>query len=675
MKTNYKKIFILILLNIIVISEAESEIAGYRIFFRDKGPEAFEPGTQIYNNTLDIHSEKSIQRRLRINNQNPFSIEDAPVYKPYADALKIIGASVWHEIRWYNYVVAYCDSITAQKISGQSFVLKVQKTSSKFTTDKYSEIPDGGTDNEYIYYPDTHSGCGEFYYGESSNQLAMLNIIKLHQMGITGNGVVIGLIDTGFDTELSTFSHVNFLGKYDFVYNDTIVKDDTKDIKVQDPHGTMVLSAIAAFTHDNLIGAAPFCSFLLAKTEDLNSERLIEEDNFAAAVEWLESRGTDIISVSLSYNKFDSTDTSHLPGEFDGKTTLASRYLNEATKRGVVCVASAGNKGPSPNTIYTPGDSDSAITVGAVLSDGITPAPFTSHGFMADGDIKPDISAQGKDVITIHPEKKQFFFRAEGTSFSAPLIAGSVALMLSVHPDMKPWQVKKALISDATLKNSPDSALGYGVPDVFESIRTFGTIISPPAVYPSNSKIKILTNIYSDPESEILLHFRANENDMFSQTIFKYVAPNKYLASIPIPLKNDTSEFYITVSNPKGTKRYPGRENEYLKAASNTTEIPCGIGENFLYDYLPDFTAGIYPNLIDNGNEQLHIYFNLILGSNVTISVYSTNGNELFNENYGLYPQGLNHIPIKLTSLSSGMYYIKIDNITEFQYLKFIILN
>lgn len=675
MITKYKKIFILILLNIIVISQAESEIATYRVFFRDKGPESFEPGTKIYNKTLDIHSDKSIKRRLFINKDNPFSIEDAPIYESYSDELLLMGATLKHKIRWFNYVVAECDSITAQKISEQSFVLKIQKTSSKFSPDRYSEIPDGETDKDYIYNPNTHSGCGEFYYGESSNQLAMLNILQLHQMGITGKGVVIGLIDTGFDTDLSTFSHVNILGKYDFVFNDTIVKDDPKDKKVQDPHGTMVLSAIAAFTHDNLIGVAPFCSFLLAKTEDLNSERLIEEDNFAAAVEWLESHGADIISVSLSYNKFDSTDTSHSPDEFDGKTTLASGYLNEATKRGVVCVTSAGNKGPAPKTIHTPGDSDSAITVGAVLSDGITPAPFTSRGFMADGDIKPDISAQGKDVITIHPDKKQFFFRAEGTSFSAPLIAGSVALMLSVHPEMKPWQVKKSLINNATLKNRPDSALGYGIPDVFESIRTFGTIISPPAIYPSNSKIKVLTNIYTDPESEILLHVRSNEKVLFSDIEFKSVAPNKYLASIPVPQNNDTSEFYITVSNARGTKRYPSQENEYLKAASNTTDIPCGIGDNFLYDYLPDFTAGIYPNLIDNGNELLHLYFHLILGSNVKIRIYSSNGNELFNENYGLYPPGLNHIPIKLNTLSSGIYFIKIDNITEFQYLKFIIMN
>ncbi len=670
-----KKLLILIFLNIIVILQARSEIAGYRIFFADKGPEVFAPGSAIYENTRKIHNEKCTERRLRINAITPFTVDDAPIYDLYMDAVQKFGAKIRLKLRWKNYIVAECDSATAKMIEGLDFVTKVQKSSSRFIADSYTEIPDINGDNDYIYEDNTHSGCGSFYYGQSANQLDMLNIIKLHSLGITGNGVVIGLIDSGFDTGLSTFSHAKILGAYDFINGDSIVKDDKNDKKLQDPHGTMVLSTIAAFTHDNLIGAAPFSSILLAKTEDLSSERLTEEDNLAAAVEWLESKGADIISVSLSYNQLDSTDESHKPEEFDGKTTIAAIALNEATARGVVCVASSGNKGPAAGTIHTPADSDSAITVGAVLPDGVTPAPFTSRGYMPDGGIKPDIAAQGKDVITIHPEKKHLFFKAEGSSFSAPLIAGSVALMLNVHPDMKPWQVKKALIENATQKNRPDTAVGYGVPDVFEAIRRQGTVITPPAIYPSKSKLNIFTNIYAESESVMKLYFRDAAGGVFIESGLDRPDLYSYVGHIPLNSFIDTAEFYITVSNSKGVKRYPFKENEYLKAAPNSMIIPCGIGQEALYEYHPEFTAGIYPNILYGGNNEIEVYINLILSSTIKIGIYSADGTEILYKDYGLFNAGMNYIPVNITNLSSGVYFLKVKNVTDYDMMKFIVIN
>lgn len=671
----YKNILILILFNIIVISGVKAEVASYRIFFRDKGPEEFAPGTGLYDNTLKIHSNKCIKRRNSIDSKTPFTITDAPVYKAYTDIIEKFGVKIRLQLRWKNYIVAECDSVTAYMIAGLEFVKKVSRASTRFSPASNSEIPDGNENDDYVYENITHNGCGSFYYGESANQLDMLNIIKLHGIGVTGQGVLIGLIDTGFDTGISTLSHTDILGAYDFVNNDTVVADDKKDSKPQDSHGTMVLSAIAAFTHDNLIGAAPFSSFLLAKTEDLNTERLIEEDNLAAAVEWLESGGADIISVSLSYNKLDSTDESHSPEDFDGKTTIAATSLNEATKRGVVCVVSAGNKGPASHTIYTPADADSAITVGAVMPDGTTPVVFTSRGFMPDGNIKPDVAAQGKDVITVHPEKKHLFFRAEGTSFSAPLIAGAVALMLSVHPEMKPWQVKDALRQNASLKNKPDTALGFGVPDVFEATRKFGTIITPPAVYPSKTKLNIMTNIYAENESEIKFHYRNRKESIFVESSPERNGLYTYISYIPLKYIEDTVEIYLTVRDSKGIKRYPGDDTKYLRAVSNSTLIPCGVGDDMLYDYFPDFTAGVYPNVINEGNSLLNVYINLILNSTVKIKIFSADGRQVYSENHGYFNIGMNHIPVELNNLSSGVYILEIDNVTDYEHIKFIVLN
>jgi serine protease AprX len=96
-----------------------------------------------------------------------------------------------------------------------------------------------------------------------------------------------------------------------------------------------VLSTVAGFQQDSLIGAAPFASFLLAKTEDLPTETRLEEENYAAAVEWAESRGADIISSSLGYSRMDNTDESYTYDDMNGSLPIVSRAVNDAVKRGV----------------------------------------------------------------------------------------------------------------------------------------------------------------------------------------------------------------------------------------------------------------------------------------------------------------------------------------------------
>ena len=91
-----------------------------------------------------------------------------------------------------------------------------------------------------------------------------------------------------------------------------------------------------------------------------------EMDNMLAATERADSIGADVISSSLGYNTFVSPFTSLVYADIDGKSTIAARAANMATQKGILFVTSAGNEGGGGwNYVLTPGDADSAATVGS----------------------------------------------------------------------------------------------------------------------------------------------------------------------------------------------------------------------------------------------------------------------------------------------------------------------
>ena len=120
----------------------------------------------------------------------------------------------------------------------------------------------------------------------------------------------------------------------------------------------------------------------------------------------------------------------------NGETAVTTRAAARAAERGVVVVSSAGNQGldPSQNTLGAPADGVRVVSVGAVNRAG-SRAGFSSVGPTADGRVKPDVAAMGVGVkVASHLE--HLYDMASGTSFSCPLTAGVVALILQAHPDL-----------------------------------------------------------------------------------------------------------------------------------------------------------------------------------------------------------------------------------------------
>ncbi len=301
-------------------------------------------------------------------------------------------------------------------------------------------------------------------YGDSFNQLYMIEAVDLLEMGYNGSGdsssagqIMIGILDTGFLLDHYAFDRLDIHAQWDFVNDDSVTGNEPGDPPDQDKHGTLVLGAIAGYGEGHLIGPAWGAAFLLAKTEIVGEEIEVEEDNWVAGLEWCDSIGADIVTSSLGYIKWYDSDS------LDGETALCTRAANRAASRGIVVCNAAGNYGLNgPETLIAPADADSVITVGGVYGDGSLWGS-SSRGPTADERIKPDVMAQAVYVQSVCHPVDYGYGKYRGTSFATPLVAGLCAQILEIHPDWAPMQLRDSLLVHATNSDSPDNDFGWGI--------------------------------------------------------------------------------------------------------------------------------------------------------------------------------------------------------------------
>jgi serine protease AprX len=396
-------------------------------------------------------SKNALQKRLDKNLSLDNS--DIPVCANYIQALNNAGISIVMKSRWFNAAVVTIENslILAQF----DFVKEVVAVKKYIPTVKNVELR-----NEVPFTP---SKKGTFSYGAAEQQILQLNGIVLHDDGFSGQGMEIAIFDGGF---FDVDSHKVFerlrnenriLGTYDFVEGDSNVYESSR-------HGTQVLSTIAAWVPDSIVGTAPNASFYLFRTEDVRSESLVEEYYWLQAAEAADSLGVDVINSSLGYTTFDDTTTNHTYEMLDGNTTLITRAADMAASKGILVVNSAGNSGNGPwYYIGAPADGDSVFTIGAVDVIGNI-AGFSSRGPAADGDLKPNVSARGQSAVVAGYNNGAFTY-ASGTSFSSPIMAGMSACLWQKHPSASNMDIKDAIERSAHLYNNPNDDYGYGIPD------------------------------------------------------------------------------------------------------------------------------------------------------------------------------------------------------------------
>ncbi|MBN2364660.1 MAG: T9SS C-terminal target domain-containing protein [Calditrichaeota bacterium] len=438
------------------------------VFFSDKGSaEKYSFGKQ--KAMVEQKLPAQVIDRRRIRGIDPFSksviYADLSLEETYIETLRQMGFRVHATSRWLNAVSGYASDTLLRRIAVLPFVEKVTPVKKWIIDKKTAPEP------SLIQFPKPFlsDNLQDIGYGLSTFQIEFHNIHLLHQKGLTGEGVIIALMDTGYRLANPALQHIQsrLIAEYDFIQQDSVTSNQPGDVSSQDNHGTLVLSVLAGYLPDTLIGPAYNASFLLAKTEIYNQEIHAEEDNWAMAAEWAEQLGADIVSTSLGYSTFDPGQESYTYQDMDGETTIITRAANELGIRGVLVVTSAGNEGSSPwYYITAPADGPYALAVGSVNSRNNV-SLFSSRGPTADDRIKPDVVALGEGVYGASTGSS--FYPAGGTSLSCPLAAGVAALLIEQNPYLNVDDLLYVLRTSGDSAAAPNNDRGWGKIDALRA--------------------------------------------------------------------------------------------------------------------------------------------------------------------------------------------------------------
>ncbi len=532
----------------------------HRITFVDKGPDVFAPGSELYNRTLAQFSPSALLRRDLHARDPLLDSLDQPVHQAYLDTLATRGVRPHLTLTWRNAVVVMIDSVLADTLKRLPFIRSIQLVRQA----------------NYITLADDDS-CKPARLGESATAHQLVNTTPLHDAGIQGQNVPFALIDNGFRwSGMSALQHLQVAHTYDFVQNDSVVWNQEGDVANQDGHGSLTLSVAAGWLQDTMIGMAPRAQYILAKSEDQRYERRIEEDAFCAAIEWAERKGAWVLSASVGYYPFDSTEEAMDYAWMDGRTTFAAQACNRATHLGMHIVVAAGNEGPRERSIILPAEADSVITVGAATSDRTAYAK-TSIGPTADGRMKPDLAALGVQVMTQNPEG--VLRPVAGTSVAAPQIGGVLALLRQMYPTVPSYTIRNALYASCTVHDSVGKRLGRGIPNATMAARLLGTANGPGygmhAVVQSNRSRHVYVPIFANGLVAVSMTvFTQNGSDVF---IGRALDSIWYEFEIPHELyQADTVVAQIRASTTENTSVYPCRDCVMFISGS-ADYIPCGV--------------------------------------------------------------------------------------------------
>lgn len=398
-------------------------------------------------------SKKSIERRKRQGLE--IDSTDLPVCKKYVDAIRKKGVHVLVTGKWDNFVTVSCnDSMLIAEIAGLPFVRSTERV--------WRGVAKRASERDSLINKPLRT---DSLYGPAITQIKMSHADRLHEAGFKGQGMTIAVIDAGFHNvdKIEAMKNINILGTRDFV-------NPEADIYAENSHGMSVLSCMAMNQPNVMIGTAPEASYWLLRSEDEYSENLVEQDYWAAAIEFADSVGVDLVNTSLGYYSFDDPAKNYRYRDLNGHYALMSREAAKAADKGIVVVCSAGNSGSgSWKKITPPGDAENVITVGAVNKYGVL-APFSSVGNTADGRVKPDVVAVGlgSDVMGTDGNLRH----ANGTSFSSPIMCGMVACLWQACPELTAKEIIELVRRSGDRAVFPDNIYGYGIPDLWKAYQS-----------------------------------------------------------------------------------------------------------------------------------------------------------------------------------------------------------
>lgn len=295
------------------------------------------------------------------------------------------------------------------------------------------------------------------------------DIIELkwaHEHGYYGEDVCVAILDTGISL------HGDFLenGENKRIVAFKDILNHRKDMYDDNGHGTHVAGIVGgtgALSKGKYCGVAPKCKFVIVKVLNYKGDGNISD--VLAGLQWVidnqRKYNIKVVNISVGTSNRENVD----------ENSLLVKGVDAVWNHGMVVVVAAGNNGPGPMSISTPGISRKVITVGS-SDDNITVelfgnkvSDYSGRGPTNSCIKKPDIVAPGSNIVSCNATKNfpryrsSPFFKNDymlytvksGTSMATPIVSGSIALLLGAYPNMTNKEVKLKLRSSA-------KDLGYG---------------------------------------------------------------------------------------------------------------------------------------------------------------------------------------------------------------------
>lgn len=635
----------LVLFSLFCLSMIEGTAQKYLVFFKGKAQSGFST-----TNPSAFLSQRAIDRRQRYN--IAIDSTDLPVPAAYLDSLRNIpGIQILNISRWLNSVSVYLsDQAAVERINQLPFVIRQQRVANSVAPNRRSQkIALGTAIRKKKKLPAQPFGTtgNVLQYGLSEGQVSIHNGQFLHNIGLQGQGMRMGMLDAGFYryTTLPAFDSVRASGRildtWDFVALEPSVTED-------DTHGMHCFSIIVANMPGQLVGTAPYASFYLYRSEDAASETLIEEHNWVCAAERVDSAGGDLISSSLGYYHFDNAADNYRYQDMDGNTTISARGADLAAKKGILVVNAAGNAGNSSwKYIITPADGDSVLAVGAVNVRGQV-GSFSSYGPSADGQVKPDVASVG--VGTYVQAHNGNIASGNGTSYAAPNIAGLAACLWQGFPEVNNMAVVDALRQSGNSVSAPNNRTGYGIPDVKKAL---GILLKQYTT--ANLQVQGCRATLSWQSKDMnAMHYQVERRAPGEATFTKIAEQAGSGTSFGNRSYQFTEDLHVFGN---GTLSYrilqvvdTSAANPlalYIDTVSTNLNAPCGQGGRFNIAPNPVPQQFLLQANFEEPIDQLHLSIVNSLGQQVQVLRLSK-------------PAGNANLPINVSNLAAGKYYIRV---------------
>ena len=322
---------------------------------------------------------------------------------------------------------------------------------------------------------------------EVTQNITQVNADQVWELGYTGAGVVVAVVDSGVNYDHFDLADHLWDGGEEFPHHGYDVVNDDNDPMDDKGHGTHCAGTVCGDgTAGSLTGIAPDVTLMCVKS--IRGDGFGGAVNIAGGMEWAVEHGCDLISMSLGMVDAGMTDKE-----------ILRRTCEAVLDAGIVAMVCAGNEGnaflqmtyPVPNNVRVPascpppyldpdqmanpGALSCVVAVGAVNYNDAA-ADFTLRGPVTWQDtefgdyaynpgiglIRPDVCAPGESIKSLNYTSNTGYKSMTGTSQATPCVAGIAALMLSKNPELSPAEICR-ILEETSVKLTPNKSNITGV--------------------------------------------------------------------------------------------------------------------------------------------------------------------------------------------------------------------